>query len=207
MYKIIIADDHPLLLKGTKDFLSGHYQIIGEYSNGIEAYNAIVSKQPDIAVLDISMPGIDGLEIAQKVSTENIKTKIVLLTMHNESALLNKAKENGVVGYLLKDFALDELINCINTVAKGDTYFSLQLMSKIKKSENQKDIEQQWRGLLTSSEIKILELIAQQKTSKEIAGTFFISEKTVESHRSNIIKKLKISGEKNSLLLWCIKNL
>lgn len=205
MYSIIIADDHPLLLRGTKSLLElNGFDVIGSYMNGIEAMNSILVKHPNIAILDISMPGLDGLEIAEKLLLHKSKTKLILLTLHNELSMLNKAKSLGVKGYLLKDFAETELVACIKTIVVGGEYFSKQLIVKIKNNSTENTSE--WQNILTPSERKIIEQIAQQKSTKEIAETFFISEKTVEAHRSNIIKKLNLPSEKNALVIWCMKN-
>lgn len=121
MSQIIIADDHPLMLKGTSDFvISLGHKVLGIYTNGIEAYNNILIKFPDLAILDISMPGMDGLEIAKQLGVSKSKTKIILLTMHKELSFFKEAQQHGVKGYLLKDFALEELAICIENVSKGD---------------------------------------------------------------------------------------
>jgi DNA-binding NarL/FixJ family response regulator len=204
MYNILIADDHPVVLYGTKTFLEQNgYQVICTCSNGLEAFNQIVTRQPDIALLDISMPGMNGLEITEKLSTVKNRTRVVLLTMHNELSLFNRAKELGVSGYLLKEFAMDELEKCLAEVTTGNTYFSKHLDHKLSignSEESEADLSS-----LTFAERKILQLVAQQKSSKEIASLLFISEKTVETHRSHIIKKLNLPPAKNALLIYALK--
>ncbi|TAF72472.1 MAG: DNA-binding response regulator [Bacteroidetes bacterium] len=209
MYNILLADDHPLILRGTKDLLvSNRFNVVGEYANGIDAYNNIVMKNPDLAILDISMQGMDGLDVAEKVQANQIPTNIILLTMHDELAFLHKAKKFGVKGYILKDFALEELVICIrNIMEKNETYFSNKLFSNTQNA-NRINIDQEYlRSILTPSEIKILKMIAMRHTTKDIANLCFISEKTVETHRGNIIKKLNIASEKNALFNWCEQNL
>lgn len=196
---IIIADDHPLLLKGLSDFLvEKGYNLLGSGKDGREAYNLITQKKPDIAILDIQMPFMSGLEIAQQCKGAGIETKIVLITLHKEKDLYQKAQELNIFGYILKEFALEEIENCIKTVKNGMPFFS----EKIKELIGVVLVEDSELASLTPSEKKILKLIAQDKTNKEIASQLFISYRTVEKHRSNIITKLNIEPKTNSLLIW-----
>ncbi len=196
---IIIADDHPLLLKGLNDFLSEkEYNLVGSGTNGREAYNLITQLLPEIAILDIQMPFMSGLEIAKKCKTQGIKTKIVLITLHKEKELYQKAQELNIFGYILKEFALEEIENCIKTVTAGNQFFS----PKIKELLGVVFIEDNDLNILTPSEKKILKLIAKDKTNKEIASQLFISYRTVEKHRSNMITKLNLEPKTNSLLIW-----
>lgn len=198
---IIIADDHPLLLKGLSDFLiEKGYNLIGSGNDGREAYNLIVKKNPDIAILDIQMPYLSGLEIAKKCKTQGLATKIVLITLHKEKELYEKAQELNIFGYILKEFALEEIETCIKTVTKGVPFFSSRIMELI--GVTVLDDDQNELKKLTPSEKKILKLIAKDKTNKEIASQLFISYRTVEKHRSNIINKLNIEPKTNSLLIW-----
>jgi len=196
---IIIADDHPLLLKGLNDFLvEKKYNIIGSGNNGKEAYNLIEEKNPDIAILDIQMPFMSGIEVAEKCKINKFDTKIVLITFHKEEILFQKAKELNIFGYILKEFAIEEIETCIDTVSNGEPYFS----QKIRRSLHQNSFKGSSFDTLTPSERKILKLIAKDKTNKEIASILFISYRTVEKHRSNIINKLNLEQKTNSLLIW-----
>ena len=200
---IIIADDHPLLLKGLSDFLiEKDYNLIGKANNGREAYNLITQMKPDIAILDIQMPYMSGLEIAQQCKDLNIETKIVLITLHKEKDLYQKAQELNIFGYILKEFALEEIENCIKTVSEGTPFFS----DRIKELIGVVFVDYNELSSLTPSERKILKLISQDKTNKEIASQLFISYRTVEKHRSNIITKLNIEPKTNSLLIWAKEN-
>ncbi|GHC42765.1 response regulator [Ulvibacter litoralis] len=198
-HSIITADDHPLLLKGLNDFLlEKKYNVIGSGNNGREAYNLITKMDPDIAILDIQMPYMSGLEIAKNCKTNGLNTKIVLITLHKERDLYQKAQDLNIFGYILKEFALEEIENCINTVSSGEHYYSPKIMELLAD-----DIpEDSALTDLTPSEKKILKLIAKDKTNKEIASLLFISYRTVEKHRSNIINKLKLEPKTNSLLIW-----
>lgn len=204
MCNIIIADDHPVVLFGTKTFLEQrNYNVVSACENGLEAYNQIITKMPQIAILDMNMPGLNGMEILEKLLQARHPVKSILLTMYNDVALFNKAKELGVKGYLLKDFAMDELEKCLSEVRAGNFYFSKHLshMLTVQHSEDANPALEQ----LTFAEKKILDLVTQQKSSKDIAAMLFISEKTVETHRSHIIKKLNIPPGKNALLIWAMK--
>lgn len=196
---IITADDHPLLLKGLNDFLlEKNYNLIGSGNDGREAYNIILKKNPDIAIIDIQMPFMSGIDVAKECKTNGLDTKVVLITLHKERELYNRAQDLNIFGYILKEFALEEIENCINTVMNGEQYFSPKITEQLADefSENGSI------SILTPSEKKILKLIAKDKTNKEIASLLFISYRTVEKHRSNIITKLKLEPKTNSLLIW-----
>ncbi|MDH6254371.1 two-component system nitrate/nitrite response regulator NarL [Chryseobacterium sp. H1D6B] len=202
--KILVADDHPLTLNGTVSYLTNlGYNVVIACSNGTAALNYIQVYLPDVAVLDLNMPGLDGLEVAKKVMENKWRTKVIILTMHNEIGVLNKAKEFEVDGYILKEKATPDLEKCMQEIALGKKYYSGALLQNytIEHTDNPGKL-----NLLTLSERKIIELIAAQKTSKQIAELLFLSEKTVEGHRTRIIEKLGIPKEKNALLIWAIQN-
>lgn len=206
MYKIIIADDHPITLLGTEAFLKGlKHDIVGCYPTGTSCLNAIVSLQPNLAIIDVSMPGMSGLEVLKNVKAKKLPTKIILLTMHHELSVYYKAKEFHCDGYVLKDNAQNELAMCIDTVMKNGQFVSSMLESTLFIDNNPESNE--LLTLLTATEKKVLELVAQHKTNKEIGVFLFITEKTVESHKRNIVEKLALPKGKNVLLQWALKNL
>ncbi len=201
--KILIADDHPFTLQGTKSFVETYgYKVTDTCSNGISALNLITLHLPDIAILDINMPGLDGLDVAKKIQESKLKTKVILLTMHKEMTIYKKATEFGIYGYILKEHAQTELEKCLFEVKKGNKYVSEFLEDELFNDHKKENNE---LSKLTVSERKIIELISQQKTSKQIAELLFLSERTVEGHRSNIIEKLGLPKEKNTLLKWAIQ--
>lgn len=203
--KILIADDHPFTLIGTKSFVESYgYKVIDTCSNGISALNLINLHNPDIAILDINMPGLDGLDVSKKVQESKLKTKVILLTMHKETTVFNKANEYGVYGYILKEHAQTELEKCLSEVCNGKRYFSKFLEDDLIRN---KSVDNNPLDALLLSERKIVELIAQQKTTKQIAELLFLSEKTVEGHRSKIIEKIGLPKVKNALLMWAIQNI
>lgn len=200
---IFIADDHPILIKGLQDLLEEkNFNVIGTASDGRSALNFIIKNKPDIAILDIEMPYLTGIEIANECKKHQSQTKIILLTLHKEAELFFKAKSLNISGYLLKEFALAEIENCIKSVELGEAYFSEKIKELIGFSTENKSVLND----LTASEKRVLKLVVEQRTTKEIARLLFISPRTVDKHRSKIIAKLNLSSGTNSLLLWSQKN-
>lgn len=199
---IIIADDHPLVLKGLTDFLKEkEYNLIGSAADGKEAFDLIKSKQPEIAILDIQMPFLTGLEIAEKCKELNLPTKIILITFEKDETIYNQAKTLEIYGYVLKEFALVEIENCISAVLNGKSYFSPELIEFLEIVEPPKELQ-----VLTPTEIEVLRLIALNKTAKEIGSILFISSRTVEKHKSHIIRKLDLESKAGSLALFAKEN-
>lgn len=206
MYKIIIADDHSMTLLGTETYLTNlKHKVAAKYDNGIACLNGILTMMPDIAIIDVSMPGMSGLEILSIVRFKKLPVKIILLTMHREISVYLSAKDSGCDGYVLKDFATKELDAAIKTIMLGSKYVSPELAQMLVVDENpNRDALLQ---VLTKTEIKVLELVAEFRSNKEIATFLFISEKTVEVHKRNIAEKLKLPKGKNVLLQWASMNL
>lgn len=206
MTKLIIADDHPLTLLGTETYLKNlGYQVAATYSNGIACLNGILTLQPEVAILDISMPGMSGLEILSLVRLRRLPVKIILQTMHKEVSVFYRAKENEVDGYILKEDAQNDLKLCLEKVKEGGKFLSPNLEGYFiidKNPENAQMLE-----ALTVKERKILELVKEYKSNREIAEFLFITEKTVEAHKRNISEKLKLPKGKNILLKWTLENL
>jgi len=200
--RILLADDHPMILQGTKFYLeSKGYHVSDVCSNGATAFSLIELNRPEIAILDISMPRMSGIEVAKKIQENNIPCAVVLLTMHNELNIYKKAVEYGVKGYLLKNFSNDELEACLQKVAVGEGYISAQLASELIRPKAESELE-----TLSTMERKIVELISQQNSNKQIGEMLFVSERTVEWHRRNIIEKLNLPKEKNILMKWALQN-
>jgi DNA-binding NarL/FixJ family response regulator len=197
MKTVVIADDHPLLLEGTKQYLKKNwFNVVGTMLNGNDTYNAIIKLEPDLAIIDFNMPDLDGLEIAKTLKSKGSTTKIIILTLHKEEAIVNEVGSS-ISGYITKDTALQELIKCIHTVLNGNTYISPNLKGSVLFDTNSTNIEK-----LTATELKILKYLSQNLNSSEISDNLFISKRTVEKHRSNIIKKLELSDKQNALILW-----
>ncbi len=199
--RILLADDHPLLLKGTQAYLhSKGHEVVATAQDGIAAYYAILKHQPHIAILDFDMPKQNGLEVAKAIFAQGTKVKVILLTLHQQEAILSELG-HCIAGYLTKDTALEELDDCLNAVLSQKTYQSSTLKNNIHIPSQNPQLEK-----LTASELKILKYIEQEYTSAQIAEELFISKRTVEKHRSNIIEKLNLDSQAHSLLLWLKQN-
>jgi DNA-binding NarL/FixJ family response regulator len=208
---LIIADDHSLIRMGLRNIILPikNVRLVGEFENGLDALNYILTKQPNIAILDIDMPDMDGFEVCENVRKEDVKTKIIFLTMLNEEEVYIKAMTIGANGFILKNFALDELNAAIQHVLNNEFYISDDLQKKLinkpsKLLENQNTRELVLR--LTSTEKQILKLISLNLDSKHIAEKLFCSELTIRKHRQNISKKLKLTNEAHSLSKFAIQN-
>ena len=202
---IVIADDHPLMLRGLKDFLTSKgFNIVGSAQDGNSAYNLIVKLKPEIAILDIRMPNKTGLEVAESCQKNNLATKIILFTFNKEENLFDRAKELNVYGYILKEFAVEEIETCIAHALNNKPYFSGKITSflNISNLENKPDIIKD----LSKSELKIIKLISENNTSNDIAQELSISVRTVEKHRSNIVAKLGLDNKPTSLFIWANLN-
>tara|TARA_R110000772_G_scaffold234734_1_gene346329 strand:+ start:149 stop:793 length:645 start_codon:yes stop_codon:yes gene_type:complete len=202
--KILIADDHPMLLKGLSDELkSFNYTVLEGASNGAHALDLIIELQPDIALLDIEMPLLSGFEVIKKCKEKNCKTKFILLTSHKEKAFVLRAKKLEIHGYLLKDEPFSEINKCIQAVAKGEYYFS-NIFENVFTTEISPQLEK--IKFLSPSERTIVRLVAQEKSSKEIADLLSISFRTVQKHRTNIISKLDLPASTDALSVWTQEN-
>lgn len=208
--KLIIADDHPLFRKGLVDLISTipQFSICAEADDGIQALELIKKNVPDIAILDINMPGMNGFDVAKKVKAEQPSINIIFLTMYNEEELFNKAMELGVKGYVLKECAVKDILDCIIAVSEGKHYISAVISDYLVNRSSAMNTNEEHKSAidkLTPTEKQILEQIAENKTSKEIADKYFISIRTVENHRMNICNKLSIHGS-NALLKYALEN-
>lgn len=197
----IIADDHPLSLIGTQVLLEGMGQVVLEsHNNGESALKSILRLRPEFVVLDISMPRLGGLEVAEAIRLHQLDTKIILLTSHKEKSIFKRAEELKINAYLLKQFAVDELKSCVLHLMKEEVYYSPRI-----RFELETDIEylkDEALGKLSFTEKKIFELVIQQKTTREIAEMLFLSQKTIEAHRASIIRKLGINPDRNALMKY-----
>lgn len=180
------------------------YNVVGAFNHGITALNHILTLKPDYVILDLNMPGMTGLEVTEQLRKTNKTIRIIIYTMYHEKALFEKAKTLGVNGYLLKDFAMEELEECMNSLKYKKQWFSPKLDTALILRDTD-SLEEKILSL-SSAERKIVELIAREKSSKEIAELLFIAEKTVENHRSNVMKKLGLPHKNNALSTWAVAN-
>lgn len=208
--KIIIADDHPMMRSGVKSVLltDPRIEIIAEAKDGEEAYNLIKRYNPDVALLDVEMPKLTGLEIVRRIVSENINTKIIFLTMYKEEDMFNEAMDAGAFGYVLKENAVEDVLESVKIVSEGSYYISPLISNYLmNRMKTQNDFKSKTPSVtnLTISERNILKLISHEKTTQQIADELHISYKTVENHRNNISKKLNLSGT-HSLVKFAINN-
>lgn len=189
MIRVIVADDHIIFRQGLLKLLQSAegITVVGETGEGKEALAMIVKESPDIAVLDISMPGLSGIEITQELQVRGSGAKVIYLTMHNDVLTAKKALTSGVSGYILKDDAFEDLLYAIKAVASGRKFISPSISDKIFHPSTFKVVE---KNILTEREREILKLIASGLTNKKIADKLSISVKTVETHRARILQKL-----------------
>ncbi len=199
---IVLADDHPLLLKGlSEEFIDNGYNVVGQATNGMQALELILVHNPVLAFLDIDMPLLTGFEVIKMAKEKKVQTKFIVLSFHKEKNYIIQAQNLQINGYLLKEDSFAEIELCMQKVLAGEICFSPSFGKGILQNASE---ELKRLGYLTPSEKTILKLIAQQKTSLEIAEMLFISERTVEKHRSNIIAKLDLDSSTNSLTSWAI---
>jgi DNA-binding NarL/FixJ family response regulator len=193
--KVLLADDHTLVRKGIRALLMAlpGVQVIAETADGREALELIETHRPDVALLDITMPGLNGLEVAARSVKSSPHTKILILSMHAGEAYVAQALAAGVRGYLLKDAADDELGMALKAVARGDVYLSPRISKQVvARYARAAATEPDPLAGLTPRQREILQLVAEGKSSKEIAVLLDLSVKTVESHRGQIMERLDI---------------
>ena len=203
--RVFNADDHPILRKGITNLIveTEEMECVGSAENGKEALEKIRIIRPDIAILDIEMPFLTGLEVAKTLLEEGCETDFILLTLFKDESFFHNAINAGIKGYLLKESSEQEILDCIRSVYRGRAYVNPSLTQYL---VNHKKLNHDALSNLTSHEVNILKLIAKQKTTAEIADMLFISPKTVSNHRTNISKKLELKGEQNGLLKWAIEH-
>jgi len=206
---ILIADDHPIVRKGLRISIEEDPQlkVVAEASDGDAALALIKSLNPDIAVLDIEMPKLDGLGVAREIARGRLDTRVIFLTFHADLDLFQTAMSMGSSGYILKDSASQEIVAGVHTVASGRPYISSAIATKLMQAKEAPSPQTVLENKLTPTERKILRLIADGKSSKEIGADLNIHYRTVENHRTNICRKLDLEGEgANALLRFALQN-
>jgi DNA-binding NarL/FixJ family response regulator len=208
--RVVIADDHPLLRKGLRQVLEAepNMKVVAEAGDGEVLLAQIEQTRPQIAIVDVDMPRKDGFAVAKEISRRKLPVDVIFLTIHDEEAVFHAAMDLGIRGYILKDSALVEIPGAIRTVAAGQFYVSqpllVYLLHRRNRSQALLESEPGLKGL-TASERKILHMIAENKSSKEIGAELCIHYRTVENHRVNICQKLGLRGT-NSLLRFALQH-
>lgn len=210
MTTIIIVDDHPLFRSGLRQALESEddFRIIAEAGDGKRGLELIAEHKPDAAVLDINMPKLSGLEVAKEAVKRKLPAAIILLTMFDDEEMLNEAMDIGVKAYLLKESASIDVANAVRSAVEGRHFISPALTDKLlrrKKSRDEFGADHPGIELLSESERRILKLIADSKTTREIADELFLSPKTVDNYRFKISEKLELRGS-YSLLKFALEN-
>lgn len=185
-----------------------NFEVVGEAADGQQALDFLLRHQPQIAILDVTMPGLGGFEVVDKLRQHKLTVAVIFLTMHKDKTLFNKALDLGAKGYVLKDSALDEIVDALNAVAQGRPFVSASLSGYlVQRMDRIGLLAQQVPGLndLTPTEKRVLKLIAQYKTSKEIAEELHIHYRTVDNHRTNISTKLGLQGS-HALLKFAVEH-
>ncbi|MGC3981923.1 MAG: response regulator transcription factor [Steroidobacteraceae bacterium] len=208
--RVMIVDDHPLYRQGLRQVIEAepNFELIAEASRGEEALQLADSLRPALAILDVGLPDVTGLQVAEQIQSKGWPVAVVILTMLKDELAFNKAMSLGVQGYVLKENAVTEIIACMSAVAAGRPYISPSMSAfLLRRHERVGGLAENKPGLndLTMAERRILKRIAEKKTSKEIATELFISPRTVETHRANICTKLALKGS-NSLLQFALEN-
>ncbi len=194
--KLLIADDHKMVRNGVRLMLESQKvfkTIITEASNGFEVLHFLEKEQFDVVLLDISMPEMDGIVTLKKIKSKSIKVPVIMMTMHNEENVINKAVELGACGYILKNSGIDELVKAIQSVINRERYFSNEVSQILIKGINKK-VKTTKNEVLSDRELEVLVLIVRELTNKEIAEKLNLSYRTVEGHRIHIMEKLNLKS-------------
>ena len=207
MINILLVDDHSMIREGLKQLLEldGDIKVVGEAGNGEVCLELIDSLHPDVVLLDINMPKLDGLSVLETLKRNKPQLKVIVLTIHNEADYLLNAYEKGADGYVLKDSGSDMLKRAIRIVNQGERYIEPVLMPKLRERLEKKKEDGKNENRLSKREFEILKLVAVGMYNKEIADRLSISEKTVKNHMSSIFRKIKVS-DRTQAAVYAIRN-
>jgi len=208
--RVAIVEDHPVFRQGLRQVIEAQadFELAGEAADGEAALALMATIAVDVAVVDVNLPRLDGLELTRKLQELRRPTRVIILTMYDDEAMFNKAMNLEIQGYLLKDSAITDIVSCIRRVAQGGCYLSPAMSGYLMRRQRQgRRLAAARSGFasLTTAERRILRLVAMNRTSKEIARELFISHRTVEAHRTNICAKLELRGS-HRLLQFAIEN-
>src|SRR5258708_3417968 len=205
MIRILLADDHSLVRQGFRAILSAQQdmQIVGEAASGREAVELAEKLQPDVAVMDVTMPDLNGIEATRRLAASSPRTRVLALSMHKDSVYVREILRAGARGYLLKDSIDSDLVNAVRSVAKGDGYLSPAVSDAVL-SHYRRHVTDPL-DLLTSREREVLQMIAEGKTNKEVASALNLSVYTIDAHRGKIMEKLNLHST-GELVRFAVRN-
>ena len=203
--RILLADDHAVVRQGFRMILSSHpdLEIVGEAGNGREAVELAATLRPDVVVMDVAMPELNGIEATRRLTAENPHIRVVALSMHKDSVYVRELLRAGARGYLLKDSVADDLVAAVRAVAGGEGYLSPAISNAVL-DDYRKHVTNPI-DLLSSREREVLQMLAEGKTNKEIAVTLNLSVYTVDAHRGRIMEKLNVHSI-NELVRFAVRN-
>lgn len=208
MKKIAIADDHQMFTDGLLSLLKDEkdIKIVGTASNGTEIIELSNKTSPDIILMDINMPGVDGVTAAKDILNNHPDMAIIMLSMHNREDLVNEVVQMGAKGYILKNTGKSELLEAIDKVFSGGSYYSTEVTETIIQSlKGGKKPAEKEKVKLTTRELEVLHLICEENTTQQIADILFLSPHTIETHRKNLISKLGVKGS-TGLVKYALQN-
>ncbi len=207
--RIVLADDHTILRNGLRLLLErqADFKVVGEANNGREAVDLVEREVPDVVVMDIAMPMLNGIEATSRITAARLKTQVVILSVHSDESYILRALKAGARGYLLKDSAEADLIQAIRAVCAGKAYFS-PAVSKVLAEDYVRKVQQQGvddpYDLLTARERELLQLLAELKSTKDISALLGLSPHTVDTHRGNLMQKLNVHSLAE-LILYAVR--
>jgi DNA-binding NarL/FixJ family response regulator len=203
---VALAEDHKLVREGLKAILKSEpsFELVGEASDGLQAMQMVEKQKPDVLLLDLRIPRLHGIDVLRQLRDQH-HTKVVVVSMHSDEPYVIEALKNGVSGYVLKDCPSAELLLAIRTAAAGGQYLAESLRQKAISATLKRLVPGVRGPQLTKRELLVMELAAEGKTSAEIAGSLFISRRTAEAHRANLMKKLGLKTQ-TDLVLYAVRN-
>jgi len=211
-FRILVADDHEVVRRGLSALLRAQpeWDVCGEAANGREAVEKAAAMRPDVVILDVGMPNLNGLEATRQILRANPQTKILILTLHDSDQIVREVLDAGARGFLLKSDAARDLVAAVEALRRDKIYFTPKVAAMVLDGYLQRDSaprppDGQQRGRLTPREREIVQLLAEGKSSKEVAVALGLSVKTAETHRSNIMRKLELHSI-SDLVLYAVRN-
>ena len=207
--QILIADDHEVARRGVRALLEGHpgWQVCGEAADGREAVNSAARLRPDVVLLDIAMPGLNGLDAARQILAAAPQTRVLILTMHDTEQVVREVLAAGALGFLLKSDAARDLVAAVEALQHRRTFFTTRVAQLVLEGylHPASDSDRHSRSVLTPREREVIQLLAEGKTTKEVATTLNLSVKTAETHRTNLMRKLDLHSVVD-LTLYAVRN-